>query len=291
MFLSVAAAGGRYIEIEPKWAFDGENVPGQITHFKQWAHNLRWIGRRRAQIDIDLDPSGPMRALKLFTRMINTKTIIPACEPASVVSISPVHFQVQHTKHWGAWGLFHRGIDKQFYDNCCPNYTEISVQTPSQDAFSYLYNSSHFYDQTLPMTPYGLVSIFPFETQQSKSNDIFATDGNNVFCNGRSLSAMQAADIIQKAYSNAADDLPFMVQKCTWSAIKVGPADYLIILIDPEERFPLGVNTMLKVNLLRSWHAFDGLSSLPLPAKDNCIPVSIKPAGFRLIRVIEDKKP
>jgi hypothetical protein len=168
MFLSVASFGGRYIEIEPKWAFDGENVPGQVTMFKQWAHNLRWVGKRRAQIDIDLDPGDPMRALILFNRLVRSNALKAAASPEKVVSISPVVFQVEHKDGWDNWGLFHRAVDKKFFDGCCPNYTQMSAQVPAYDAFSYLYSSNQFYDQILPLNDYGLVSILPAQARLKK---------------------------------------------------------------------------------------------------------------------------
>ena len=125
--LSVISFGGHYIEIEPKWVFDGENVPGQIAHFKQWAHNLRWVGRRRPQVDIDLDPSGPMRALQLVNNLLRNKAVIPAPGPDNVLSVSPAVIRLKHTKDWGKWNFFHRGTDDNFYDYCCPNYTEMSA--------------------------------------------------------------------------------------------------------------------------------------------------------------------
>lgn len=286
LFLTTAAFGGRYIEIEPKWAFDGENVPGQIEHFKQWAHNLRWVGQRRAQIDIDIDPSDEMRGLMLFNRLIRQKAIMSASKPENLISISPAVFQVEHTPQWGQWDVFHRAVDKHFYDGCCPNYTDMSAQVPSQDAFAYLYGSNHFYDQTFSDTRYGLVSILPAESSASTASTLFKTDGKTVFYEGKKLSAVEAKSIIQNTFRRVEKDSPFSVSGCTWSAIEVAKGDYLIVLIDPEERFPVEVVTTLKVNLSGTWQAMDGMTSAPLNKQGHSIEVRIPASGFRIIRVI-----
>lgn len=287
IFLATAAMGGRYIEIEPKWAFDGENVPGQVVHFKQWAHNLRWVGRRRAQVDIDLDPSDPMRALQLMVRMAQSGAIVPAARPEKVVSISPAHFQVNldHSDGWDVWGLFHRAIDEWFYDPCCPNYTEMSAQVPPQDAFSYLYGSNHFYDQSFPLTEHGLVSILPDEAAPPEGSEIIETNGGKVLVEGEWEGPEAARSAIIAAFEEGAAELPFTAAGCTFSSIEVGQGDYLLVLLDPEERFPTGVDTAIKVNLPGGWTAADGLTGAPLPAVEGSIAVQIPPAGFQLVRV------
>lgn len=287
MFLSMASFGGRYIEIEPKWAFDGENVPGQIVHFKQWAHNLRWVGRRRAQIDIDLDPSDPMRALRLFNRLIRNQVIMPAAGPGKVMSLSPATFQVKHTEHWSAWDLFHRAVDKDFYDGCCPNYTEMSIQVPPQDAFGYLYRSDHFYDQTLPVTDYGLVSILPQETEINADLSVFGTDGNQVYNDEQVLPAATARPLIKETFASTAAELLFRAKGCTWSAIEVGKNDYLVVLMDPEERFPVGVKTFLKINLEGQWAVYDNVSGERIASNQKEIPIAIAPAGIKILRVMK----
>ena len=285
MFLSVAAFGGRYIEIEPKWAFDGENVPGQIAHFKQWAHNLRWVGRRRAQIDIDLDPSGPMRALRLMNNLIQSETVVPPTSPDKLLALSSAAFQVEHTENWRKWGLFHRGTDSDFYDGCCSNYTEMSVQTPHEDAFSYLYGSNHLYDQTFPVNANGLVTIMPKAEKEPSDYHPIKTDGINVLIDGEWVQAGQAREPVKEIFDAYKSEMLFSAENCTWSAIQLSERDFLIVLIDPEERFPIGVTTTLKCNLPGQLKYADGITSAELRSNEKGLTIEIEPASFRLIRV------
>jgi hypothetical protein len=88
-------------------------------------------------------------------------------------------------------------------------------------------------------------------------------------------------------FESASESLAFRTKGCTWSAVEIGKGDYLVTMLDPEERFPIGVKTTLTVNLQKTWKAFDGVTSQELTAEDNKININIEPAGFRLIRVIE----
>ena len=89
------------------------------------------------------------------------------------------------------------------------------------------------------MTDYGLVSTAP-AIIRDYPQDIIQTDGNDVFFNQKKLSATDAGFVIQNNFRTALDDLPFTASGCTWSAIQIAEGDYLVVLMDAEERFSCG---------------------------------------------------
>ena len=182
------------------------------------------------------------------------------------------------------WGIFRRALEENWWNlGDCPNAWEMALQTPITDVFRSLYHSSHIYDQTVPQTPYGMVSIVPPGSRLSDSTHIIECDGYSVYKNGNWLDVQQAHETIVQAFEEAAVHLPFKAKGCFLSVVEAAPDSYLVYLIDPEERFPIGVDTKLEISLEGDFTCIDAISHHKLPWDTGTIPVKIPPAGFRVL--------
>jgi len=290
MFLLAITTGGLYVEIEPIWPFDGENTEGQVRHSKQWGHSLRWIGDTRSQLLCDLEPGEELRALRYVDRLIGAGIVRPPARPEFLRSLPDVSLKIieqntlSDTRY--RWGIFRRGLDENWWTlGDCPNSWEMALQTRKTDVFGALYNSSHLYDQTVPETEYGLVSIIPPGSTLSKSIQTIECDGYTVYREGKWLSLEAGHDLIVEAFAEAARALPFRAKGCFLSVVEVAPNAYLAYLIDPEERFPVGVHTELELNLDGDFGCSDALTRQPISVGNKSVRVEIPPAGFKVLYV------
>ncbi len=288
MFLYVITSGGRFVEIEPIWPFDGENTEGQLRHSKQWGHTQRWIGDTRSQLLCDLEPGDELRALRYVDRLIDAGIVRSPSKPDFLKSLPDVSLKVidqdveSPTRY--RWGIFRRALEENWWNlGDCPNAWEMALQTPITDVFRSLYHSSHIYDQTVPQTPYGMVSIVPPGSRLPDSTHIIECDGYSVYKNGNWLDVQQAHETIVQAFEEAAVHLPFKAEGCFISVVEAAPDSYLVYLIDPEERFPIGVDTKLEISLEGDFTCIDALSHRTLPVDAGSIAVQIPPAGFRVL--------
>ena len=288
MFLHAITTGGRFVEIEPIWPFDGENTEGQVRHSKQWGHTQRWIGDTRSQLLCDLEPGDKLRALRYMDRLIEAGIVRSPARPVFLKSLPDISLKVidqdveSPTRY--RWGIFRRALEENWWNlGDCPNAWEMALQTPQTDVFRSLYHSSHIYDQTVPQTPYGIVSIAPPGSRLPSSTQIIECDGYSVYRNGRWLDVQEAHETIVQAFEKAANHLPFRAEGCFLSVVEAAPDSYLAYLIDPEERFPIGVDTELEIHLEGDFSCIDALTRRVLPIDDETIAVQIPPAGFRTL--------
>lgn len=290
MFLLAITTGGRYVEIEPVWPFDGENTEGQVRHSKQWGHTTRWIGDTRSQLLCDLETGEELLALRYVDRLVSAGIVRSPAQPAFLKSLPDVSLKVieqdtpSDTRY--RWGIFRRALDENWWTlGDCPNSWEMALQTPKTDVFGHLYNSSHFYDQTVPETRFGLVSIVPPGSTLPSSTQVIECDGYSVHQDGEWLDLQAAHDLIIGAYTQASEALPFKARGCFLSVVEAAPGAYLAYLIDPEERFPVGVETELELDLDGDFICSDAITRQVLPSRSKRIAVNIPPAGFRVLYV------
>jgi hypothetical protein len=151
----------------------------------------------------------------------------------------------------------------------------MSLQTRKTDVFGALCNSSHLYDQTVPETECGLVSIVPPGSTLPKSTQIIECDGYSVHREGKWLPLQAGHDLIVDAYAEAARALPFRANGCFLSVVEAAPNAYLAYLIDPEERFPVGVHTELELNLDGDFICSDALTRQAMSVRNRKVPVEI----------------
>lgn len=288
MFLLAITTGGRYVEIEPIWPFDGENTEGQVRHSKQWGHNTRWIGDTRSQLLCDLEPGDELRALRYVDRLISAGIVRPPAQPQHLKSLPDVSLKIvdqdvpSQTRY--RWGIFRRALDENWWIlGDCPNSWEMALQTHAMDVFGDLYDSSHLYDQTIPETRYGQISIVPPGSTLPSSTKVIECDGYSVCRNGKWLDLQTAHDLIVEAYAQASKALPFKAKGCFLSVVEAAPNAYLAYLIDPEERFPIGVDTELELNLDGNFACSDAITRQVLPIVNQEIAVAIPPGGFRVL--------
>ncbi|HOX40523.1 MAG TPA: hypothetical protein PL033_21305 [Candidatus Brocadiia bacterium] len=288
MLLEVAAAGGAYLELEPMWAFDGENTEGQIRHSKQWAHNLRWFGAMRSQLDIDIQSGDRMKALRFFDKLAAAGIVRIPTEPQRCASLPNVALQViapaTPSDNRYKWGMFRRALEENWWHlGDCPNSWEMSVQAPEQDVFRYLCNSSHFYDQTIPETLFGLVSILPPKGKVPNSVRVIKTDGHGIVKDHKWLDPRSSREAVLDAYREAEKQLPFTAKGCYCSVVQASPTTYIVYLIDPEERFPVGVRTELGIRLGGGWKCKDALTQAALPVNDGKVVIEIPSGDCRIL--------
>jgi len=288
MFLHVVTTGGRFVEIEPIWPFDGENTEGQVRHSKQWGHTTRWFGDTRSQLLCDLEPGEELRALRYVDRLISAGIVRAPTKPEFLKSLPDVSLKVieqetpSDTRY--RWGIFRRALEENWWNlGDCPNSWEMALQTNKTDVFRSLYNSSHIYDQTVPETQYGIVSIVPPGSTLLVSTQVIECDGYSVYRNGIWLDLQTAHDFIIDSYAKASRKLSFCAKGCFLSVVEAAPNTFLAYLIDPEERFPIGVNTELEINMKGNFICTDAITRQNIPIKNNKIPLNIPPASFRIL--------
>ena len=259
-----------------------------MRHSKQWGHTQRWIGDTRSQLLCDLEPGDELRALRYMDRLIEAGIVRSPARPVFLKSLPDISLKVidqdveSPTRY--RWGIFRRALEENWWNlGDCPNAWEMALQTPQTDVFRSLYHSSHIYDQTVPQTPYGIVSIAPPGSRLPSSTQIIECDGYSVYRNGRWLDVQEAHETIVQAFEKAANHLPFRAEGCFLSVVEAAPDSYLAYLIDPEERFPIGVDTELEIHLEGDFSCIDALTRRVLPIDDETIAVQIPPAGFRTL--------
>lgn len=290
MFLHVVTTGGRYIEIEPVWPFDGENTEGQIRHSMQWGHTQRWIGDTRSQLECTVRPGEELMALRYFDKLLGAGVARAPASPGNLLSLPDVTMQVieptVHSETRYQWGIFRRCLDTNWWSlGDCPNAWEMALQTHPTDIFRPLYHSSHIYDQTVPITGYGMVSITPPGSSLPEQTQIIECDGARVYENGKWLDIEASHQKVVDAYTEKAASLPFTANGCFLSVVEVAPKAYMAYLIDPEERFPVGVDTALQVKLNGEIACQDILSRETIPIDNDCVAIQIPPAGFRVLYI------
>ena len=219
----------------------------------------------------DLEPGDELRALRYVDRLISAGIVRAPAEPQHLKSLPDVSLKVidqnvpSETRY--RWGIFRRALDENWWTlGDCPNSWEMALQTHAMDVFGDLYESSHLYDQTIPETPYGLVSIVPPGSTLPSSTKVIECDGYSVYRNGKWLDLQTAHDLIVDAYEEAAKTLPFTAKGCFLSVVEAAPKAYLVYLIDPEERFPVGAS-------IPNWGSiWTGTSRAPMRSRDRFYP-------------------
>ncbi len=170
---------------------------------------------------------------------------------------------------------------------CNPgDYQKTYEQVRPEMIARYLNHAFHYYENIFPQTPYGFVSILPQDTSLQNVTSLL-TDGRRLFYGEIWYAPMDASDIVLAAYQDAAEDLPFRADGCFFSAVHVGKNDYLLYLIDAEERFPVGASTVINVSLPGAFEVYDGLTGQPLTVLGGKIPIDIPAGGFRLVRITQ----
>jgi hypothetical protein len=220
-----------------------------------------------------------LEALREFTLLQQKGLLLTSPGLDQTLSIPSVALQ---TYPYGIFDETPRGLLQ-----CNPGtYPKIYEQVRPEMIARYLNRASLYYENIFPQTPYGFVSILPQATVLQDITSLL-TDGRRLYYDGIWYDPMEASDIILAAYQEAAENLPFRADGCFFSAVQVGANDYLLYLIDPEERFPVGESTVIMVNLPGTFEAFDGLTGQPLTVLGDQIPIDIPAGGFRLVRITQ----
>jgi hypothetical protein len=232
---------------------------------------------------IEVQPESALRGPSLeaftdFARMLHAGTIAVPASPADLVSLPSVALRTIPPYAPLTWA-------PGFIRCAISNPWERSEALPAVTLASILYESSHYYEDILPETPYGLVAVLP-PGPVPEGVEPIGTNGQGVRSGERWVYGEEARDVVEAAYVEGASDMPLAAEGCTFSAIRIGEGDYLAYLIDPEERFPAGVSTFVSVQLEGSWTAYDWLSGEELPSTAEGVPVEIPPGGFRLVRIL-----
>ncbi len=234
---------------------------------------------------IEIEPEWAIRgdvldALVSFARLVESGAIAAPASPEALISLPRVALQTRPPVDTWGWGP---GVLACAQGK---NWARSRL-LPTDTIAAFLYQSSHYYEDILPETPYGLVAIMP-PGPVPEGTRILTTDGWGVLEGGSWLYDQEARDLVQSAFAEAATQMPLLAEDCTFSAIRLGEGDYLAYLIDPEERFPVGVSTFLSVRLDDRWAAFDGISGEELPSTSDGVSIEIPTGGFRLVRVVSE---
>ena len=83
----------------------------------------------------------------------------------------------------------------------------------------------------------------------------------------------------------AAENLPFRAEKCFLSVVEASPDVCLAYLVDPEERFPVGVETTLLLRDKDSWQCTDALTGAPCEVREGQVAVRIPAGSFRVLQL------
>jgi hypothetical protein len=164
---------------------------------------------------------------------------------------------------------------------------ERSQETLPGNYARYLYRTDHYYDDIFPETPYGLIPILPPGNVPDHFKTIFKTDGQRLQQDGQMLSALQAREIIQPVFEQAVLSQPFSAPGTLFSAYQVGEGDYIAYLIDPEERFPVGIQTHLEIHMPGQWDIYDAVSGDLLGSGESKLEINVPIGAFRILRIIQ----
>ena len=277
MFVSSVACGANYIEIEPDWPFNGHllsKVPEGGFLLKLDEKVAKPFGQDSAE----------MKALRWFQELLMHGALLTAASVDDAASLSPVALQVVKGPGNGQWGIFERGVDKTINQSYCPTAWDMACQPSRGDIFRQLYRSMQHYDQTIPQTPYGLISILPPE-QSPGGIELLKTDGRGLFYRDHWLTPEHAEPVVRKAFIKASGKLPITAEGCMIAVTRVGKDDYQAVLMDSEERFPRGVEASVRVNLEGVWQATDAISGERLGECGRGLKLAIPAGAFRIIRI------
>jgi hypothetical protein len=260
----------------------GEVYDGMPAH--EWMRTLVGAAAFGANY-IEIEPEWAIRgdvldAVVSFARLIESGVVAAPASPEALVSLPRVALQTQPPQHTWGWGP---GVLACAQGK---NWARSRLLPPNTIA-AFLYQSSHYYEDILPETPYGLAAILP-PGPVPEGIRILTTDGWGAREAGPWLYGQDARDLVESAFGEAAADLPLVAEDCTFSAVEIGEGHYLAYLIDPEERFPVGVRTFLSVRLEGGWTAYDALSGEELPSTGDGVSIEVPPGGFRLVHILSE---
>ena len=145
----------------------------------------------------------------------------------------------------------------------------------------------------LPLTPYGMVTIVPDETQAGLRNPFaskISTDGQSFFdASGKAFGPAEYRPVVEAALQEASARLPVLVRgRAHWSAAWIDDTHLRVTLVDPGYLDPDDREVEIVLQQEAWTRCRDILGKEDLAISDRVIPLRIPMGSVRIVDLIQD---